>query len=176
MGKVWTAKVRLTPRLPVGSQGLWPWIPCWNFIFPLHSWALGLYLIPHLCNRECCLSMCSKIIAKFRGKKKKQKKNDDLVWTYMNSGARWWVGDLCSILRTGRRTWWVCCQQNIAWLWISAPSLTRFSSYAEGKLRCYLQSPFHHPWLRGDFAVVLMKLQLPETSYAAAFSKALEGT
>ena len=24
MGKVWTAKVRLTPRLPVGSQGLWP--------------------------------------------------------------------------------------------------------------------------------------------------------
>ena len=52
----------------------------------------------------------------------------------------------------------------------------RFSSDAECKLRCYLQSVCHYPWLRGDFAVMLMKLKLPETSYAATCSKALKWT
>ena len=63
-----------------------------------------------------------------------------------------------------------------AWFWVPAASLIRFSSDAECKLRCHLQSACHHPWLRGDFAVMLMKLKLPETSHAAACSKALEWT
>lgn len=84
MGKVWTAEVLLTSRLPVGSQWLWPWIPCWSFIFPLHSWALGLYFIYHLCNRKCCLSMCFKIIAKFR-----KKKNKTMTWCEYT-----WAGEL----------------------------------------------------------------------------------
>lgn len=167
---VGSAQVVLLTRAPVSSRSL---ALALNSLLEFHlstsRLSSGPLPHPHLCERECCLGICSKKIAKSRNT------NENYL-----AGAS--PGQLSSVLgyrslphslqgrcypviRPGTRF--------LLHLFPDFPDPVFLDMCRVSKDN--IKSIYHRPWLTGDFAVMLTELEFPGCLCTATPSKALWG-
>lgn len=176
LGIVWTVPIALTSRLPVSSHWLWPWIPCWSFIFPLPSWTLGLCLIPTSAIGNVAWVFVPR---QLQNSEKSENNASYSVWLSHEQLNSHWVADLCCILSRGSMMWWVLTQPGSGFLlhcWLDFPNQTpAFLDVGREWVKMISTECLPQSWFRGVLMVTLMKIKLQGLSYVAAPCKALGG-